>query len=181
MTAEGDESGMISTPPPLTRRTISRASTANARTRASLPALRQIVHQPPWEACFDATGVRYCPRMEPPRWQRELGSRPRPVGRWNWTASLSNSGRWCRVGLGIMWTTLFDPGRPRSRGSGRFLYPPFGRDRSRIQAGPLPVDQSGFVQFVKQYAVQTPPHSGLLPVPEPPPARHPASEAQFLR
>src|SRR5215212_2506614 len=70
-------------------------------------------------------------------------------------------------------TCRFDPGLPRSRGLGPVLVPPFGRDRSRIQAAPRPVDQSGFAQFVKQDAVQTILNSGLLPVPEPPPARHP--------
>ena len=56
----------------------------------------------------------------------------------------------------------------------------FGRDRSTVQAGTLPVELVGTPQFIEEHLVQSVPNPGLVPVAQPP-ARHPrASWTEIL-
>ena len=76
-------------------------------------------------------------------------------------------------------TWRFEPGLPRSVGFLPTCSPPFGRHARRVQACPRPVDAVGSSEAVEQDPMQPPPHSGLLPVPEPPPARTPGPAAHL--
>jgi hypothetical protein len=68
-------------------------------------------------------------------------------------------------------TWRFEPGLPRSVGFGPvFSRPPFGRHGRRVEARASPVDLARLPEAIEEHAVQPPPHPGLLPVAQPPPA-----------
>ena len=82
--------------------------------------------------------------------------------------SVRAGGAWSRGG----------PGRP---GSGPSARPLFRLEVARVGDRPRPVELAGGVQLGQQQLVQPLPDAGLLPVPQPPPAGHPAAEAELLR
>ena len=72
------------------------------------------------------------------------------------------------------------PGGRDRPDSGRFSRPFLRGDRTRVQAGAAPVQPGGVSQTLQEHLVQGGPHPGLVPVAQPPPARH-ARAAAHLR
>jgi hypothetical protein len=78
--------------------------------------------------------------------------------------------RWC-----------FEPGLARSTGLGP-VWAALHRAHVRaVNHRPGPVQRPGGVQLGQQRLVQLLPDPGFVPVPQPPPARHPGPEAKLLR
>jgi hypothetical protein len=73
------------------------------------------------------------------------------------------------------------PPRPRSVGFLPLSWPPRGRYRGGVQGGPVPVDAIGLGQLFEQHLVRATPDACFVPVPQPPPARHPAPTAHLSR
>lgn len=65
---------------------------------------------------------------------------------------------------------------PRSTGLGPISLPPFGPHRHRIDTVTLPVDRLQLAELVEDDLMEPFSHQGLLPLPEPAPARDPGSE-----
>ena len=78
-------------------------------------------------------------------------------------------------------TWRFVPALRRSVGFAPVAAPPFCRDGPAVHAGPAPADAPCPVQAPQQLLVQAAPHTGFLPVAQPPSARHARVAAFFPR
>ena len=74
----------------------------------------------------------------------------------------------------------FVPARPRSTGFGPVSRPLWRGHRAGVHGGPAPIQPSGVGQALEQGLVQQVPHTGLVPVAQPSPARQ-ARAAAHLR
>ena len=72
-------------------------------------------------------------------------------------------------------TCRLEPGLPLSKGFGPVSSLPFRGDAGRVEVASRPINQSRLAELVEQDAVQPPPHTCLLPVPQASPARDAAA------
>src|SRR3954447_24341612 len=83
---------------------------------------------------------------------------------------VASTNRWC-----------FEPVRERSTGDGPVRSPQKGTHMRSVDGGTRPIDRARRVQPGEQLLMQRVPHTGLLPVAQPPPRRDPGAVAVLLR